>query len=327
MRWINGARPVKGYVTGTLSGATWGMDTVLLGLVMTMLPFSKNPVLLIVGTIVCSMLHDVFAAFWMLAIMGVKGRLKELGTAVRSGDGRFCILGALLGGPLAMTFYLLAISEGGAALTATVTACYPLLGSAMAVRILKEKMSMSGWVGLLICVLGIAYIGYMPSDNSNIDVIGGIGFALMAAIGWASEAVICGFGMKSGKVDPQMALLIRELTSGLAYVLIVTPLLLGGYGNMLNAVSAIFNERLCWITLMLTALLGMISFLCWYTSINSIGASRALCLNVTYSFWAVIFGLFILGGEFSFNVVIGSVVIVLGVIVATVISKPKCSAV
>lgn len=318
---------MKGYVTGTLSGATWGMDTVLVGLVMTMLPFSKNPVLLIVGTIVCSMLHDVFAAFWMLAIMGVKGRLKELGTAVRSGDGRFCILGALLGGPLAMTFYLLAISEGGAALTATVTACYPLLGSAMAVRILKEKMSMSGWVGLLICVLGIAYIGYMPSDNSNIDVIGGIGFALMAAIGWASEAVICGFGMKSGKVDPQMALLIRELTSGLAYVLIVTPLLLGGYGNMLNAVSAIFNERLCWITLMLTALLGMISFLCWYTSINSIGASRALCLNVTYSFWAVIFGLFILGGEFSFNVVIGSVVIVLGVIVATVISKPKCSAV
>ena len=318
---------MKGYVTGTLSGVTWGMDTVLLGLVMTMLPFSKNPVLLIVGTIVCSMLHDVFAAFWMLAIMGVKGRLKELGTAVRSGDGRFCILGALLGGPLAMTFYLLAISEGGAALTATVTACYPLLGSAMAVRILKEKMSMSGWVGLLICVLGIAYIGYMPSDNSNIDVIGGIGFALMAAIGWASEAVICGFGMKSGKVDPQMALLIRELTSGLAYVLIVTPLLLGGYGNMLNAVSAIFNERLCWITLMLTALLGMISFLCWYTSINSIGASRALCLNVTYSFWAVIFGLFILGGEFSFNVVIGSVVIVLGVIVATVISKPKCSAV
>ena len=37
----------------------------------------------------------------------------------------------------------------------------------------------------------------------------------------------------------------------------------------------------------------------------------------------MIFGLFILGGEFSYNVVIGSVVIVLGVIVATVVSKPK----
>ena len=122
-----------------------------------------------------------------------------------------------------------------------------------------------------------------------------------------------------------MALLIRELTSGFAYMLIVTPLLIGGYANMVNGVSAIFSYNLCWITLVLTALLGMVSFLCWYTSINSIGASRALCLNVTYSFWAVIFGLFILGGEFSFNVVIGSIVIVLGVIVATVVSKPKCS--
>ncbi|RKW58898.1 MAG: DMT family transporter [Prevotella sp.] len=323
---MNFTSTVKGYVTGMLSGATWGMDTVLLGLAMTMLPFTENPILLIGGTIVCSMLHDVFAAFWMLIIMGGRGRLKELGRAIRSRDGRFCILGALLGGPLAMTFYLLAISKGGAALTATVTACYPLLGSAMAVRILKEKMSLRGWVGLLICVLGIAYIGYVPSDNSNIDVIGGIGFALIAAIGWASEAVVCGYGMKSGKVDPQMALLIRELTSGLAYTLIVTPLLIGGYANVVNGVSAIFSYGLCWITLVLTALLGMVSFLCWYTSINSIGASRALCLNVTYSFWAVIFGLFILGGEFSFNVVIGSIVIVLGVIVATVVSKPKCSA-
>ena len=221
---INVTSTVKGYVTGTLSGATWGMDTVLLGLAMTMLPFTENPILLIGGTIVCSMLHDVIATFWMLAIMGARGRLKGVRHAVCSRDGRFCILGALLGGPLAMTFYLLAISKGGAALTATVTACYPLLGSAMAVRILKEKMSLRGWVGLFICVLGIAYIGYVPSDNSNIDVIRGIGFALIAAIGWASEAVVCGYGMKSGKIDPQMALLIRELTSGFAYMLIVTPL-------------------------------------------------------------------------------------------------------
>ncbi len=325
MFWINRNLRVKGYITGTVSGATWGMDTVLLGLAMTMLPFTDNPVLLLGGTIICSMLHDVFAAFWMLIIMGVKGRLHQLWRSVCSRDGRFCILGALLGGPLAMTFYLLAISKGGAALTATITACYPLLGSAMAVRILKEKMTFRGWLGLLICVLGIAYIGYVPSDNSHIDIIGGIGFALIAAIGWASEAVVCGYGMKSGKVDPQMALLIRELTSGLTYALIVTPLLVGGYSNVLSGVSTIFSSHLCWMTLMLTALLGMVSFLCWYTSINAIGASRALCLNITYSFWAVIFGLFILGGEFSYNVVIGSIVIVLGVMTATIVSKPKYS--
>ena len=39
---MNITSTVKGYVTGTLSGATWGMDTVLLGVAcftMYLLPF------------------------------------------------------------------------------------------------------------------------------------------------------------------------------------------------------------------------------------------------------------------------------------------------
>ena len=65
----------KGYTTGILSGMTWGLDTVLIGVAMAMAPFVENPVLLIGGTFICSMLHDAFAALWMLIIMGCKGRL------------------------------------------------------------------------------------------------------------------------------------------------------------------------------------------------------------------------------------------------------------
>ena len=126
----------KGYTTGVLSGMTWGLDTVLIGVAMAMAPFVENPVLLVGGTFICSMLHDAFAALWMLIIMGCKGRLKELWPAFKSKDGLYCALGALFGGPLAMTFYMLAIANGGAALTATVTACYPLLGSAMALSLI-----------------------------------------------------------------------------------------------------------------------------------------------------------------------------------------------
>ena len=75
------------------------------------------------------MLHDVFAAIWMLIIMGAKGRLKDFPRLYRSRDGKFCALGALFGGPLAMTFYMMSISKGGPALAATVTACYPLQGA------------------------------------------------------------------------------------------------------------------------------------------------------------------------------------------------------
>ena len=110
----------KGYTTGVLSGMTWGLDTVLIGVAMAMSPFVENPVLLIGGTFICSMLHDAFAALWMLVIMCCKGRLKDFLPAIKSKDGLYCALGALFGGPLAMTFYMIAIAKGGAALTAKI---------------------------------------------------------------------------------------------------------------------------------------------------------------------------------------------------------------
>lgn len=312
----------KGYTTGVLSGMTWGLDTVLIGVAMAMAPFVENPVLLVGGTFICSMLHDAFAALWMLIIMASKGRLKDLLPALKSKDGLFCALGALFGGPLAMTFYMLAIAKGGAALTATVTACYPLLGSAMAMVILKEKVRLRGWLGLLICILGIIYIGYTPESDTNVNIIGGIMLAAVAAIGWATEGVVCGYGMKAGNVDPQMALLIRELTSGVCYI-IVAPIMLGGYGQMMTGTMAVFSDTVCWLTLFFTALIGMLSFFCWYTAIDLIGAAKALCLNVTYSFWAVVFTFIIVGSALSKNIIIGSILVVTGVAVATLVSRKK----
>lgn len=313
----------KGYLSGIFSGMTWGLDTVLIGVVMAMAPFVENPLLLIGGTFICSMLHDLFAAFWMMIFMGYKRRLKEVLFAIKTRDGLFCVLGALFGGPLAMTFYMLAIAKGGPALTATVTACYPLLGSAMAVVILKEKMTIRAWMGLLLCILGIIYIGYSPAETQNVNVGGGIMLALVAAVGWATEAVVCGYGMKAGKIDPQMALFIRELTSGTVYILIVAPIMIGGYSDMLQGMVAVFQYAPALLTLFVTALIGMISFFCWYTAIDIIGAARALCLNVTYSFWAVVFSFIIIGGGLSTNIMVGSFLVITGVTVATLISKKQ----
>lgn len=313
----------RGYASGIGSGMTWGLDAVLLGMAMAMTPFVENPVLLVGGTFICSMLHDVFAAVWMLIIMGVKGRLGTLPRLFKSRAGIFCALGALFGGPLAMTFYMMAISKGGPALAATVTACYPLLGSALAVFVLKEKIRLRGWVGLLICILGIILIGYSPSGNVNIHISEGILFSLVAAIGWAAEGVICGYGMKEGSVAPQMALLIREVTSGIVYLIFITPLMLGGFANVIEGTLTVFSYTSCWLLILFTALIGMTSFFMWYTSIDLIGAAKALCFNVTYSFWAVVFTFLLIGNQLTWNIVGGSLMIILGVSLATLIKKEK----
>ena len=314
----------KGIVTGILSGITWGLDAVMLGVVMVMAPFVENPILLIAGGVLCSALHDVFSAIWLFGYMGYKGRLKELLPAINTRDGRWCSLAAIFGGPLAMTFYTLAISTGGAALAASVTAIYPLLGTALAVFVLKEKTGIQTWLGLIICVIGIIIIGWSPSGTEDIDITLGVILALVAAIGWATEGVLCGYGMKAGAVDPHLALLIRYATSALVYVLVVSPIFGGGFIDASIGIAAIFSYTPCWILLAMTALVGMISFLCWYTAIDNIGASKALCLNVTYSFWSVFLTLLLsiflpeyFSGALSWIITIGSILILGGVSLAT----------
>jgi drug/metabolite transporter (DMT)-like permease len=319
----------KGYISGILSGATWGLDAVMLGVVMVMAPFVENPILLAAGGIVCSALHDIFSAVWLLGIMGVQGKLKGLRKAMMSRDGRYCMLAALFGGPLAMTFYTIGISVGGAALTASVTAIYPILGTALAVLILKEKTGLQTWIGLVVSVIGIIVIGWSPSSGGETNLLFGILISLVAAIGWATEGVVSGYGMKDGNIDPKMALVIRYIVSSVVYLFIVAPIFAGGFVDSIGGYAAIFSDTSCWILLAVTALIGMSSFLCWYMSIDNIGASKALCLNVTYSFWSVVFTLFLslllpnyFSGIFTVYIAIGSVLIITGVTLAT-IYKPK----
>ena len=329
MRFANNTR---GYLSGIGAGITWGFDTVMLGVAMAMAPFSENPVLVVSGAVICSALHDVFSALWLVFYMIARGRIGELPKAFCSRDGLFCALGALFGGPLAMTFYLLAIAQGGAALTASVTACYPIIGTALAVLILKEKTGYQTWIGLVICVIGICVLGYSPSDEASRNVIVGVLLALVTAVGWASEGVVCGYGMKDGNVDPQMALLIRELTSGFVYIVAVAPIFAHGFGNFGNGVSAIFACRPCGVLLAVTALIGMSSFGMWYQAISDIGAGKALCLNVTYSFWAVLITLVgslvmpqYLGGQLSWPVAVGAVLMISGVTLATLYTRKGAS--
>lgn len=320
----------KGIITGILSGATWGLDAVMLGVVMVMAPFVENPVLLIAGGVLCSALHDVFSAIWLFGYMGYKGRLGELGSAIKTKDGRWCALAAVFGGPLAMTFYTLAISTGGAALAASVTAIYPLLGTALAVFILKERTGIQTWIGLIICVIGIIIIGWSPAGMENVNISLGVMLALIAAIGWATEGVLCGYGMKGGEVDPYIALLIRYATSATVYIFIVSPIFGGGFVNAGIGIAAIFSYTPCWILLSITALVGMLSFLCWYTAIDNIGATKGLCLNVTYSFWSVCFTLLLsiflpeyFSGALSWIIAIGSILILSGVTMATLYTSKK----
>ena len=309
----------KGILAGAFSGFSWGVDALLISFVLLGVGEVS-----ISTTLAVSMLHDGFAAVWLLGLLLLRGRLAEIAVALRQRDAIYCMLGALLGGPMAMTCYLLSIATAGVAVTTTVTACYPLLGAALSVLILKERVVRQTWIGLFLCLVGIVLTAYTPDATTGGSFAwSSLSFAGLAAVGWASESVVCAYGMRSDGIAPATALLIRETTSAVAYLVILAGFSMTGIYEGLPSLFSLFTMAKPLSLLVLTAFIGMSSFLAWYTSIDMIGPAKALGLNVTYAVWGVLLSAMFLDQTPSLWVLLGSLIVLLGVCYASLSSSKK----
>lgn len=275
---------------GLLGGLLWGLDTVILGIGLAMAPYFGTAEAIAFAAIAGAFLHDTCCAVWLLIYMGARRRLKETLAALRTRSGKVVMLGALLGGPIGMTGYVIAINNIGAAYTAIISAFYPAFGTVMAVLVLKEKMSAKQVVALMAALAGIVTMGYLSSDttvpgNAALGLLG----AAACVIGWGSEAVLCAWGMRDDAVDNETALQIRETTSALVYAVAVLP----AFGAWAFTASAIPSFATGVVAL--AGLAGAASYLFYYKGISIIGAAKGMALNISYSAWAVVFGAILLG--------------------------------
>src|SRR5699024_2318694 len=68
--------------------------------------------------------------------------------------------------------------------------------------------------------------------------------------------------------------------------------------------------------ILFAALFGTTSYLFYYKAINTIGPSKAMALNITYSAWAIAFGYLLLRETLELKDIIAAVVIVIGSVIA-----------
>ncbi len=277
---------------GLTSGILWGLDTIILGIGLAMAPFIGTVEALALAAIVGSALHDVFCAIWLFLYMLVRGRLKDTAVALKTRSGK-------------------AINNIGAGYTAIISSFYPAFGTVLAVLLLKEKMSFKQVIALIVALGGIIAMGYLTSDTTVTgDPIIGLLGACAAVVGWGSEAVICAWGMRDDNVDNETALQIRETTSALVYCIVVLPMF-GAWTFTLSAVPSLATGVVA-----LAALAGTTSYLFYYKGISVIGAAKGMALNISYSAWAVLFGLILLGTIPSAIEIICCIAILCGTILA-----------
>ena len=268
---------------GFFSGALWGLDTVVLAIALAMIPCDGFDQSALAGAV----LHDVACAVILVVYMALRGRLKDTWAALRTRPGKSVIAAALLGGPLGMSGYLIAIDNIGPGLTAIISTFYPALGTLLAFILLKERMAPRQIVALLVALGAIVATGWSATSESisGGNAILGVAGALACVIGWGSEAVILTWGMRDEAVDNEVALQIRETTSALVYLFVVAPIA-SVFGFTLHSLAHLSAGVVA-----LAGLAGTASYLFYYKALSAIGASRGMALNISYSAWAIIFAL------------------------------------
>jgi drug/metabolite transporter (DMT)-like permease len=298
------ARDRAGLVTGLLSGALWGAAAVILAEALTRRPLARADALYAAPLVVAA-LHDCFAAVWVSAVNAAGGKLRSVAAALRTRDGLVIAAAALLGGPLAMSTYLLAIDFAGASYAVAVSAVFPALGALLGRLVLRDRLRAPAWAGIMLAVVGAAVASYAPPAGASSHYVLGTLCAAVSAVGWAAEGVMVTHAMS--RLPALVALNIRELVSAASYLCILLPVfgIAGLAGRALVAPS---------VGLLLAAsIAGAGAYLAYYRSLALIGPARAMPPNSTYVLWTIGLSLAVTGEPPGWRLVLGGLVVVAGI--------------
>ncbi len=289
---------------GLLSGFFWGINTVIIGIALSLTPLTSTKELLFLAPFISTFIHDFFSSIWMFIYMAIKKQSTGFIRALSSKSGKYIAIAALVGGPVGMTGYVLSIKYLGAGYTAIISSLYPAVGAFLSYLFLKETMQKDQMIGLAFSVAGVVALGYTPGGNQATNLFLGFIFALMCVLGWASEAVIIAYGLQEEELTDEEALQIRQFTSSVFYALILLPLL-KAWGPMVTILPTSTT-----VIILIAALFGTSSYLFYYKAINEIGATKAMALNITYSAWSIVAGFILLGETISgIDILLGLIVI------------------
>ena len=291
-----------------LSGIFWGADTSFMGYYFSM--YSIYFMVPLLFPIFITFIHDMVSALLINISILVTGRFNAVIEDIKKAKSKYIWLGSLLGGPIGMCSFMLAIEYTGPTITAIISSIYPAVGLFFAYIFLKEKRKPYQVIALFIAIAFIIALGVIDEDHTNRSVMGII-FALLCACAWGSEAVLCSYGMKSGEISNLSAICIRQNLSMITYgAVLALYFVFFSYGESID-----LNSSLSYVGM--AAIFGSTSYYCYYRALATIGVSRAMALNISYTAFSAIFSYLLFGMELTMSqMLIGFCIVVSGLISA-----------
>jgi drug/metabolite transporter (DMT)-like permease len=277
-----------------------------MGMALALAPFTKSTSLLAVPLVGAAM-EEGSAAFFMFWYSLFTGRIMEYGRAICTKGAWLVLCGALSGGPLAMSFYLVGINWCGAAYALSITGLYPAVSAIVGYFWHKEKIGPRAWVGIFMSVVGGILVGFAPPSGHFPHFFAGLMLSLVAGVGWGMEGNFAAFA--SDMIDPDMVTSLREAASFFVYLFAILPLV-GGY---ILFGQAMMTPQVLWI-MFGAGVAGAVSYITYYRCCNLTGAGRGGALNMTYAMFGILFAWLLANSPMTITLYIGCGVTTVGAI-------------
>ena len=192
------------------------------------------------------------------------------------------MLASVLGGPVGMGGYVFSIRYLGVSCTTMLSAIYPAIGAFLSFVFLKERLRKVQAAGLVTAIAGMGLLGLTLRGNAGINLAAGCISIAACVLGWSLEIVLCAYAMKEELVESRCAYAIRQLCSSVVQFVFLVAVFRD------TAFLGIYPPRV-FPVIALAGLAGVISYMCYYRAISTIGVSRAMALNITYAAWGIVF--------------------------------------
>lgn len=307
-----------GLTIGIGSGFLWGLNNLLFSLGYGLIPEDLLVSMMGVNAalfgipLACAAINDTCAALALLLYNGSRGMAKEVWRTFRTKPGLIVCCAALIGGPISQSAYFLGSAMAGPAYALTITALYPIIGCILSKVFLKQDINSRMWLGILLSVIGAIIVSYAPPEGDSPNFTLGLICAGIAAIGWGTEIVLATFGMSM--VDPDIAITLREITSGVVLCAVVLPIV-GGW----TVVNVMLDTPSALQLIMAAGAVAGFSYLMWYSANNKVGCAKGMAMNSTFIVWGVLLNI-LFGNitEITTNMVVGCLAVLVGVTLVSV---------
>lgn len=230
---------LRGEIAALMAAFLWALATVIFG------RLGKS-----ISPLVLNLAKGCMAIVLILLTLLLQANLQpELpGTAVL-----WLLLSGAIGIGLGDTAYFKAINGLGARRALLMESLAPPLTALIARVFLGERLSVIAWGGILLTILGVAWVisERVPvSDGASPQLGAGVIWGILAALGQASGAVMSRGALANTVVDPLWSALLRILAG-----VVVLVVLVGGRGQVPAKLQPLRSRQLL-LAVGLAAILG-----------------------------------------------------------------------